>query len=109
MNESSYTLQASIIGLVKQWNLAIESETIFNNQSDLFELVVLPLVRGREREQHNKAIAELFGVVVTKVKAFPNSSGNWMIIDKYTKHLLHKNLKNEYEVDLLCKKNNYVK
>jgi hypothetical protein len=109
MNQSSPILQAFIIGLAKQWNLSINNETIFNNESDLFESVVLPLVRGREREQHNKTIASLFGVVVTKVKTFPTSSGSWMIIDKHTKHLLHKDLKNEYEAEVLCKKNNYIK
>lgn len=57
--------------------------------------------------ERNKEIAEKFGVVVTEVKAFP-TNGGWMIIDKYTKHMLEKDLK-ESDVDPLCKKMNYIR
>jgi hypothetical protein len=56
----------------------------------------------------NRKVAEQFGVIVTQVKAFPTDSG-WMILDKHTKRPLHKGVKNENEVMLLCQKHNYVR
>lgn len=76
---------------------------------DLFQTIIMPLIGGREKEQYNKSIAELFGIVVTKVKTFPTSDGSWIILDKHTKRMLHKGIKNENEVNALCSKNNYVR
>lgn len=56
----------------------------------------------------NKQIAELFGTVVTKVKVYPTDNQGWIIIDKHTKKLLYKNIKNKNDVDILCKQHNLV-
>lgn len=56
----------------------------------------------------NKQIAELFGIVVTKVKVYPTDNQGWIIIDKHTKKLLYKNIKNKNDVDMLCKQHNLV-
>ena len=56
----------------------------------------------------NKQIAELFGTVVTKVKVYPTDNQGWIIIDKHTKKLLYKNIKNKNDVDMLCKQHNLV-
>jgi hypothetical protein len=108
---TKYILPAFIIGWLKPWNLTtIEQDKCFDiNNSDLFRATIMPLVEGREREQFNKKIALLFGEVVTKVKTFPTSDGTWIILDKHTKRLLHKDIKNENDVDLLCKQNGYIR
>ena len=108
---TTYIILAFIMGWCKKWNLTtVERERIIDiNYQDLFKANFMPLVEGKEKEQYNKNIAELFGVVITKVKTFPTSDGTWIILDKHTKKILHKNLKNENEVDLLCSKNNYIR
>jgi len=56
----------------------------------------------------NRELASRFGAITTQVRWFPTESG-WMIIDKHTKRMLHKGLKNENEVADLCRKHNYFK
>ena len=108
---TTYILPAFIMGWCKTWNLTKEEKDglLDADNPDLFHNVFWPLVEGRKREQYNKTIAELFGVVVTKVKTFPTSDGTWIILDKHTKRMLHKDVKNENEVNLLCSKNNYLR
>lgn len=74
--------------------------------SDLVEEFIFQGVRKNQAK--NREIAEMFGVIVTHVKAFPTENAGWMIIDKHTKWMLHKDLKNKNEVDELCKKHGYI-
>lgn len=56
----------------------------------------------------NKEVAEKFGKIVTQVKVFPTENQGWMILDKHTKRVLHRDIKNKSEVDELCKKYGYI-
>jgi len=76
-------------------------------ESDLFFQTIMKQVEGRQAEEVNKEIASQFGVITTQVKKFPTKDGTWIILDKHTKRLLHKDIKNENEVNILCKKHNY--
>lgn len=106
-------MSAFVMGWTKHWKESPHVEEMLfqcsERSSDLFNVMVMSVTEGKRAEQYNKSIAELFGAVVTKVKACPTSDGSWIILDKHTKFLLHKNIKNENEVDLLCKKNNYIR
>lgn len=110
-SRTTYILPAFLINWSKKWNLTMEErEGLFDiTNTDLFNNVFWPLIESKKKEQYNKTIAELFGTVITKVKAFPVKDGTWTIIDKHTKYMLHKDIKNENEVNLLCNKNNYVR
>lgn len=80
-------------------------DVLFNaNNTDLFKTVVMSQIESKK----NKKIAEQFGTVITKIKTFPTNNG-WIILDKHTKELLHKDLKNETEVNELCSKYNYIR
>jgi hypothetical protein len=81
---TTYILPAFLEGWKKQEDLKVDSVT-------------------------NKQLAELFGIVVTKVKVYPTDNQGWIILDKHTKKLLHKGIKSQLDVELLCKKHNYVK
>ncbi len=74
------------------------------DDEDLFKSFIM---LSKQTYERNKSIAELFGVVITKVKCFPTDKG-WMIVDKHTKHVLEKGLK-ESEVDIVCLKQNYIR
>lgn len=77
-------------------------------ESDLFLQTIMKQVEGRQAEEINKEIASQFGVITTQVKKFPTKDGTWIILDKHTKRMLHKDIKNENEVNDLCKKHNYI-
>lgn len=104
MTDLMNRLKAFIIGWTKSWPDQNQDQILESQGDDLFKEFVM--LSGKTF-QRNKEIAENFGVIVTQVKCFPTGSG-WMIIDKYTKHLLVKELK-ESEVEPLCKKMNYMR
>lgn len=109
LETSDYILPCFILGWQRHLKIELSPELVLNNESiDLFKEQVMNVVEGRTHEELNKEIASQFGVIVTKVKKFPTKDGTWIILDKHTKRLLHKDIKNENEVDLLCKKHNYV-
>lgn len=116
MTRTTYAMSAFILGWCKNWQdykgteLVLE-ELIFKNPfncPDLFSFVIINLTDSRVRRHHNEEIARRFGEIVTQVKAFPTDRG-WIILDKHTKRLLHKEVKNENEVEALCKKNGYLR
>jgi hypothetical protein len=97
-------LKAFIIGWTKNWSDRNQDSILESQGDDLFkEFVML----SSKTFQRNKEIAENFGIIITQVKCFPTDSG-WMVIDKHTKHLLAKELK-ESEVEPLCRKMNYTR
>jgi 3-methyladenine DNA glycosylase AlkC len=55
----------------------------------------------------NKKIAEKFGQVVTLVKVFPTENQGWIIVDKHTRRLLHRDIANKNDADDLCRKHGY--
>lgn len=55
----------------------------------------------------NRKIAEQFGKIITQVKVFPTEDQGWMILDKHTKRVLHRDIKNKNEVAELCQKHGY--
>lgn len=98
-------MHAFILGWTKHWSPVVTTD---NHYDDLFRSTLMTCTEGKVREQYNRKVAELFGEVVTKVKTFPTPNG-WIILDKHTKRLLHKDVKNENEVDLLCKTQGYLR
>jgi len=109
MERPTYILSAFILGWTKTWRDPFTTNDLFDNvNQDLFHALVMHHTEGRVQEHYNRSIARLFGEIVTKVKTFPTPSG-WIILDKSTKRLLHKDIKNENEVDLLCKKHGYLR
>ena len=108
---TSYIILAFSIGWTKIWRKQDEQwYDALNPSDDIFKSVVMNEVQGKSREQHNKQLAELFGTAVTKVKAFPTDGGRkWIVLDRYTKYVLHRDIANESEVDLLCLKNSYIR
>lgn len=99
---SVFQLKAFLLGWFKK-------PEILEFQGTGSELVEEYVVRASKQHLENRKVAELFGVVVTKVKTFPTEKDGWMILDKSTKRLLHKGIKNQNEVDELCRKHNYIK
>jgi hypothetical protein len=97
---SSYAVKA----LVYKWLGKPEVLEFQGSDQELFQEFVYKAVN----HETNRKVAEQFGVVVTLVKTFPTDSG-WMILDKHTKRMLHKGLKNENEVNELCRSRNYVR
>lgn len=95
-------VRAFVVGWLKGSPEALEFQ---GSDSEVVDQLV---VKANKREAFNKSIAELFGVVATYVKTFPTNSG-WIILDKQTKRMLHKDLKNQNEVEELCRKYNYIK
>jgi len=111
VTRTTYVMPAFVLGWTKAWNNTVATDSIFSDVPDLFRATVMHETEGREHEQFNRTIAQLFGEVVTKVKAFPTteSGKGWIILDKHTKRMLHRDVKNEYDVDALCKKHGYVR
>lgn len=110
---TTYVMHAFIVGWTKGWKQLEEFHSScaeFDPPcSDIFHRDVMLNVEGRVHEDYNRRLAKLFGEIVTKVKTFPTSDGSWIILDKHTKRLLHKDVKNENEVNTLCKTNGYVR
>lgn len=78
-------------------------ETTLDDQSIIERFIYRAVVH-----ETNKEVAELFGKIVTQVKVFPTENQGWMILDRHTKRVLHKGLKNKNEADELCQKHGYV-
>jgi hypothetical protein len=108
MDRTAYVMHAFVLGWTKKWSDPINIESHDIAESDLFRATVMQALQGKDHEEFNKKLAGLFGEVVTPVKAFPTPSG-WIILDKYTKRLLHKEIKNENEVNTLCKTKGYIR
>lgn len=109
LETSDYILPCFILGWQRHLKIQPTPELVLNNEhSDLFKETIMTMVEGRTHEELNKELASQFGVIVTKVKKFPTKDGTWIILDKHTKRMLHKDIKNENEVETLCKKHNYV-
>lgn len=102
---------AFIVGWTKSWNNPYVTSCLnyhYDSFPDKFKAILMTEVEGKAAEQRNRTVAELFGEVVTKVKAFPTDNG-WIILDRHSKRLLYKDIKNENDVDLLCKQNGYLR
>lgn len=104
--KQSPVLLAFAVGWVKGW---IDNPIPLPLDSpDPFQALVLARTQGRAREAQNRAIAALFGKVVTEVRTFQNGD-TWVVLDKYTKKCLAKNVPNEREVEYLCRQNGWTR
>jgi hypothetical protein len=99
---------AFVMGWTKNWSQPIDLSKLDETEPDLFRIAVMREVQGKDHEEFNKRLAERFGEVVTKVVAYQNPGG-WVILDKHTKKLLHKDLKNKNEVETVCKTKGYIR
>lgn len=107
--QSKYFIYCFCYGWLKQLKIKIDMDVLFNaNNTDLFKTVVMSQVESKSKKEENKRVAEQFGTVITKIKTFPTNNC-WIILDKHTKELLHKDLKNENEINELCSKYNYIR
>ena len=112
---TTYSLLAFVLGWTRNWPkdawLLGSNKVLVNSfYDDPFQSVVVRETQGRVREQFNRSLAELFGEVVTKVKCFPtDGNGSWIILDKSTKRMLHRDIKNENEVNILCRAKGYLR
>lgn len=98
------TMNYAVRAFVFKWTGGNQEvlETTLDDQSIIEQFIY----RAVDHET-NRKIAEQFGKIITQVKVFPTENQGWMILDKHTKRVLHRDIKNKSEVAELCQKHGY--